>query len=382
MDNRMDEYIEAMDGLSFSDEEKKRMALEIAKRVEEAQHSRPAQVVQMPKRRARWPFRAVAAAALIAALGFGGTLAYADGNLDVAMGYVKDLFTGAPADTEVVGMVGCPLEATDTCNGVRITADAVYGDRYNYTAVFSIEREDGSPLGIEGVPVKSDEPLGLMFEAGADLHIDGMMGSAGSSYFYDADPTDNAIQYVAQLSVDVPEDGGIVGRTARIEFGNLLTVGSQYDAPQVVLKGSWDLKFKMNFQDSTVLLLASAPLDAKTEQGKDVKLVQVAVSSLGISVDYTIGEQWVSPKQNGKMDDEAGKAFDAIAGLPVIVTFSDGTTFDATNSSVFIENNEAGGSSVRKSSIFDRIVDTSDIAYVTIGGTVIEVSPAGTSPTA
>lgn len=384
MDNQMDEYIEAMDELSFSDEEKKRMALEIAKRAEEAQHSRPAQVVRMPKRRARWPFRAVAAAALVAALGFGGTLAYAEGNLDVAMGYVKDLFTGAPANTEVVGMVGCPIGATDTCNGVRITAEAVYGDRCNYTAVFSIEREDGEPLGIERNLDSAGEYLPLMFEEGATLDIDGMRGAAGSSYFYDADPADNAIQYVAQLSVDVPEDGGIIGRTARIEFGNLLDVGPQFDHPRVLSEGDWSLKFEMNYQDSTVLLLASVPLDAKTEQGKDVKLAQVAVSSLGISVEYTIDMQAGGnpPAQSGREDPEARAAYDAVAGVPVIVTFSDGTTFDASNSSVFIKADENGGSFVRKSRTFDRIVDTSDIAYVTVGGTVIEVSSAGVSPAA
>lgn len=149
-------------------------------------------------------------------------------------------------------------------------------------------------------------------------------------------------------------------------------------------EGDWSLKFEMNFQDSTVPLLASAPLDAKTEQGKDVELAQVAVSSLGIPVEYTIDMQAGGnpPAQSGREDMEARAAFDAVAGVPVIVAFSDGATFDATDSSVFIKADENGGSFVRKSRTFDRIVDTSDIAYVTVGGAVIEVPPAGTSPAA
>lgn len=39
-----------------------------------------------------------------------------------------------------------PHRASATSNGVTITADAIMGDTYSYAIVYSIRRDDGSPL--------------------------------------------------------------------------------------------------------------------------------------------------------------------------------------------------------------------------------------------
>lgn len=56
--------------------------------------------------------------------------------------------------TELLDWMGVPVGASDTHNGVTITADAIIGDAYSYAVVYSIVREDGQPL------VEDLEPLG------------------------------------------------------------------------------------------------------------------------------------------------------------------------------------------------------------------------------
>ena len=57
-------------------------------------------------------------------------------------------------------------------------------------------------------------PIGF---AESDAAVNDELGGYGGSYFYDADPADNALQYVEQMTVE--SLGGIVaGRTARASF--------------------------------------------------------------------------------------------------------------------------------------------------------------------
>ena len=72
--------------------------------------------------------------------------------------------------------------------------------------------------------------------------------------------------------------------------------------------------------------------------------------------------------------DEALARQDAVIGLPVTVTFSDGSAFDATSANSSAEKREDGGSFVTKSATFDRIVDAGDIVSVTVGDVEIPVS--------
>ena len=56
------------------------------------------------------------------------------------------LFGGAPAQTEIIDKIGYPVGASDTDNGVTVTADAVMGDAYNAVIVYTISRDDGTRL--------------------------------------------------------------------------------------------------------------------------------------------------------------------------------------------------------------------------------------------
>lgn len=374
MSSPLDSYTSSLDELRFSDEAKARMAdgLRAVACERDARSGRAAEVLSMPAaprahRRGRW-LRVAAVLALALVLGGGGTVAVAAGVIPNPANVLSDVFGGAPAQTELLDDVGHPIGASATSNGVTVTAEAVIGDRANYTVVYAVELDDPSVL--EGLTPNENGLLPLI--ADASIYVDGAMSGGGGAYFYDADPTDNVIQYVETMSVNTWDGSGIIGRTARFSMRGIRAFTEEGDKGTIA-SGEWDLKFEMNYVDTTVDLPAG---QTTTWQGAGVTVDAVAVSSVGITVDYTIDRQIGDLGPSGQLSDEAQAKQDAVLGLPVTVTFADGSTFDATSANSTAVEQDDGTSAVAKSATYDRIVDADDIVSVTVGDVVIPVGAA------
>ena len=378
MTSPLDSYTTSMDRLRFPDEAKARMAEGLraaaaAKGAEKnARAGAPAEVLTMSERRPgrrrtrRWA-RVAAGLALALVLGGGGTAAVAAGVLPNPADVLSDVFGGAPAQTELLNEVGRPIGASATSNGVAVTAEAVVGDRSNYTVVYSVEFDDPSVL--EGIEPNENGVLPLV--ADAACHVDGTMAGGGAAWFYDADPDDSTIQYAESMGFTTWNDAGIIGRTMRFSMDGIRTM--EGEDSRVIASGDWDLKFEMNYVDTTVEL----PAGQETAwQGADVTVDAVAVSSVGVTVDYTINRQIGDLGPSGRLSDEARAKQDAVLGLPVIVAFADGTTFDATNANTTAVKQDDGTSAVTKTVTYDRIVAAGDIVSVTVGDVEIPLSAA------
>lgn len=379
MTSPLDSYTASMDGLHFSDEAKARMAEGLraaaaAKGAEKnVQPKAPAEVLIMSERRPgrrrtrRWP-RVAAGLALALVLGGGGTVAVAAGVLPNPADVLSDVFGGAPAQTELLNEVGRPIGASATSNGVTVTAEAVVGDRSNFTVVYDVEFDDPSVL--EGIEPGEDGTLPLVAEA--TRYVDGVNGGGGGSWFFDADPGDGTIQYAETMGFTTWNGAGIIGRTMRFWMSEIRA----YDAEggyTTLVTGDWGLKFEMNYVDTTVDLPAG---QETTWQGADVTIDAVTVSSVGVTVDYTIERQIGDLGPSGRLSDEAQAKQDAVLGLPVTVTFADGTTFDATNANTHAEEQNDGTSAVTKTVTYDRIIAADDILSVIVGDVEIPVSAA------
>ena len=371
----LDSYKASLDRLAFDEEAKVRMTskLEAAAAASAVATTR---VIEIPKGAARRrPKRrlALAAACLAAvlAIGGGGGIAVAAGVLPNPADVLSDVFGGAPAQTELLNEVGRPIGASATSNGVTVTAEAVVGDRSNYAVAYSIEFDD--PAALEGVELNESGTLGYVGDA--FLRVDGWATNGGFVRLYDDDPTDNMLQLVQVMGVQMQNGASIVGRTARFSMSKLEIYTA--DGEFVTLaSGNWNLKFEMNYVDTTVDLPAG---QRTTWQGADVTIDAVAVSSLGITVDYTIDRQTSDlalPGQTSNETDEALAEQEAVISLPVIVTFADGTTFDATSANSSSVKQGDGTSTVTKAVTYDRIVATSDIVSVTVGDVEIPVNAA------
>ena len=379
MTSPLDSYTASMGDLHFSNEAKARIAESLraaaaARDAEKnAQPAAPAEVLTMPARRPARPHarrwvRVAAGLALALVLGGGATVAVAVGVLPNPADVLSDVFGAAPAQTELLNDVGRPIGASATSNGVTVTAEAVVGDRSNFTVVYDVEFDD--PSALEGIEPGEDGTLPLVAEA--TLYVDGVNGGGGGSWFFDADPGDGTIQYAETMGFSTWNGAGIIGRTMRFWMSEIRA----YDAEggyTTLVTGNWSLKFEMNYVDTTVDLPAG---QETTWQGADVTIDTVAVSSVGVTVDYTIDRQIGGLGPSGQLSDEAKEKVAAVTGLPVTVTFSDGTTFDATNANTHAQEQADGTSAVTKTVTYDRIVAEGDIVSVTVGDVEIPVSAA------
>lgn len=368
-------YHQALDAMAFPEETAERMTNDLARAIAERQKSAACETTtaackpaasqahstsgRVPRFKKRWQL--VAAASLAGALlvSSAGAIA-ATGTLTTVKGLVDDVFNGAPASTEVIDAIGRPIGASANSNGVTITADAVVGDRYNYVVVFSIARDDGESF---DVTPNDAGTLPLMFEGPSDTHIDWMDGGGGSIHFYDADPNDNAIQMVESMSADTFNGEGIIGNTTRVHLENLCVLDG-VDGLRTLVEGTWDLKFEMNYDDTTIDLPAGFSVDYN---GLSADVESVAISPIGITVDYTAHDvmNWQN-QDSGKMSDRNEAEMNRILNLPILITLADGTVIDATEGGSSSHANDDGTTSVHKTYVFDTFAEPEEITSVTI----------------
>lgn len=302
------------------------------------------------------------AAALLMTMGVGAAV-----TLTPAGEVFASVFGGTPAQTEILDQMGVPIGASDTADGVTITADAIIGDTYSYAIVYSIAREDGRPLW-EGLEANELGLLPLTFDS-ADTDV-GMMGGAhGTAYFYDADPTDNAVQYVEMMTADTPIEPG----TATGTFRNLYLRGEDIQDKTLLAEGKWKIRFQFAFPDSGVSLDAGQNFRLN---GMEATLDGVTLSPLSIQVNYTVWEELVWDHQDqadGRMSEhDREQSYRFFESLPVAVNFTDGTALDLSGNGGGIQP-EDGRTVCQKGCVFEEILDLSTVESVTVGDLTLPV---------
>lgn len=340
----MKQYKDTMNQLRFTPEQKEDM---VDRLMAAAETTAPRRVL---------PIRRLAAAGVAAALVLSLSVAGATGALGDVGGIFSSLF-GPSSQTEVIDQIGYPIGASATADGITITADAIVGDTYSYAVVYTIQREDGAPLVDDDMLARAPDPatdaLPLTFQS-YDAFLQGYRGaSGGSRWFYDADPSDSAIQFVELRTGNLPLEPG--NFTAR--FQDLQVYGEDYTSPTTLAEGSWTLTFRLDFEDSSRVLPCGQSF---TLDGAEAVLNTVTLSPLSIQVDYT-----VYSSDDGTTD--------WLEPLPMSITYTDGTTLDLSH---------AGGSSAhgentvkcQKGMIFDQILALDEVASVTVGDVVIPVN--------
>ncbi len=359
--NDNNEYTNAMSGLRFSDEAKARMV----QRLLDAQEQAADNVVSLPRaRKRRWPRIAAVSVAAAVVLTVGAS---ATGVLKTAGEAFAGVF-GPTADTEVIDKIGRPVGASDTDNGVTVTADAIIGDKYHYAVTYSIVKDDGTPFDIDLSKTVGDGLLPLTFEE-SDCTLSGYLGGThGGSYFYDADPNDNAIQYVETREIS---DGEVHGHTVRAKFENLCVFDEDMNRI-VIAEGDWSFKFNLDFEDTSVSLPAGQTFDLN---GMTATIDEISLSPLALRVDYTVDSevQWDENAQSGKQsehDSEQMKRY--FESVQILVNKADGTSLDLSLAGGSISP-EGGETICQKGDIFSEIIPLEDIESITVQGIEIPV---------
>ena len=385
-------YNTALDELHFSEEAKNRMIDRLMAAAEQ-----PAQPVSVHRVR-RFPRVAAVgvAAALVLSIGAGATGAFRSAG-DVFAGVF-----GPTADTEIIDQIGHPIGASDTAGGVTVTADAILFDGYNYLISYTLEKEDGSAFDCTKNPdtglydlnwKRSDSTIGR-----------GVDGATGSSYFYDENPSDNAIQYVETMSYN---DAVQTGGTVKITLGDLCVLNSENGEPTTIAKGTWRLKFQLEAGNSAVELPAGQTIEVN---GLSASVDKVVISPIGYHVVYTAdGEATFDTlyDENGEeIPQESGQsaAVDTVvspigyhytvdgeeipqesgrepAGVhstwesysaKLLVTKTDGTVLDFSDCGGSMDPHD-GKTVCTRQGTFDTVIPLEDIASITIGDVTVPV---------
>lgn len=342
------DYKTELNDLSFSDAEKDAMT----KRLLAAQQN-------APNKKHRGLRRSIVAA--VGAAACLTVMAGATGILKLPSAAFAPVF--GTGETEIIDQIGYPLDASATSGGVTITADAVLGDKYHYAVTYTIATDDGSAFGVEDLK-------NLLFEeSGSELLTNG--GVSGCAYFYDADPADNAIQYVElyETTDEIPQD-----ITLRANFKNLrrMDVLDGNGEPSMVAQGRWSFPFRLNYEDLSTTMTLDTPV---TFDGIPVTLDTFTISPIGLQLTYTFSDEIPYPESpSGKTSRTGEDWVDLVFGSAVIeLHLKDGTTRTIRDTGGSSATDQSGAMHCTKGETFDQIIPLEDMKSVTICGVTFPI---------
>ena len=347
--NNLSDYRENLDTLRFTPEQKAAIA---------ARAARAAAEKSAPVRRRGVLRTALIAACLAVVL---GVTAGATGILKSAAEAFAPIFGTSAAQTEIIDKIGYPIGASDTDNGITITADAVMGDAYNAAIIFTITREDGTAL----LPEGTQDSMLLVRGGGADLNILG--GSHGGSWFVDEDPTDDTVQLIQTISADVP----VNDCTATAEFHDLWRWDEESGEAVPFAEGTWKLRFDVRYEDASITLGGG---ETFTQEGMTFSIDSITLSPVAVKVDYTVdSEMPQNSSGSGQISDEdAREQARYFENVAVLLTRTDGTVVDLSNMGGSISPKD-GVTVCSKSTVFSEILPLEDLASISVGGVVFPI---------
>lgn len=375
MTTNSNDYRHALEHISFTDNAKQHMANSIAQSVASSDAATAQSNFNGTRRKpriARHPVRTVARIAAVTALlaiviGGAGT-AMATGVLPLPSDMLSDIFDGPASQTEIIDRIGRPVGASCSNNGVTVTADAIMGDKDMVTIAYTLTFDDPAALKKLSEPGENGTIAGSV---DGNVYVDGEHGGQGQSWLIDKNPNDSSIQYFAQFSVESP---GLMGRTVRTHINSLVVPRAGKELPEYkkILTGPWDLKFQLNYEDTSVTIPAPKSVNFN---GTKATIQEATVSCVGVSVRYNIDRSIEHDNNSGKMSQNMEESMDAVGNMPLIVTFKDGHVEDATSHSGYFANKlDNGTTDVHKTWPFSQVCDTDKIASVQIGDTVIPMN--------
>ena len=182
--------------------------------------------------------------------------------------------------------------------------------------------------------------------------------------FY-ATTSDNAIQYVEQMSV-TSTSGSIIGHTARVCFQDLYRYGD--GGREVLVEGTWNMKFVVDYEDTSINLPAGQPFELN---GMGATLDSASISPIALTLEYTADGRmdWIE-KESGRMSEREAGERDRFLNPSITVNMKDGTVLEIDASQHSGGSREDGSTTVcHKNIVFEEFLNTDEVASVTIGGT-------------
>ena len=348
MDKTWEEgYKQGLDGLKFSDEKKARILENlIGEKGHASENVIKLNAKQQEKTKTKKKLHRLkpAAAAAVAAVIIGGGsfgVCAATGVIPVADSF-KNVFQIDDGNAGKAEEIGNSIGTSVESNGIRMTADAIIGDKTHCAVVYTLEKTDGKPFNCEGETIKEDEKgtLALFFGDGSRdnveiPYVDGY-GYSGEDYFFASE--DNKIKYIDKFYMD---EKTLIGGRIESCFKDLYTFSEGDEIPEKsVAKGEWKFNIPLEYEDSGVLYSVN---DVSTQNEDPVLTEYINISPIAYIVKYRGYEH-----------------------LPVIICFKDGTEFDLNKNGYTSWENE-NSNFYMNTGMFDRLLSPDDVVSVKVG---------------
>lgn len=343
------DYRNAMDHLSFSEEQKQAMKAGLLE-------ARQKQTAPSKGRRGKRILPVAAAAALVLSLGTAG----ATGALEPAGEFFAHLLGGTAAQQAAADRMSSAVGVSATADGYTLTVDGVMGDEANCLIRYTLSSQDGTPLTVPGwVPAEegSEEEvyLGYYFQ-----------DANGGLELYDEDPNDGTVQFVERIDLYEEHPQETITRT----FQNLYFGNYWEDESNVIAQGPWELTFPLTYENTSLTLDAGQMLQLK-EHG--IVLDEVTLSPLSVTAksSFPTVVDWEEDVQSDPFADyEDMPDGMAAMNIPITVTLKDGTTAETVGNRSSIGDRD--GKTVCSNNVrFREIIPLEDIASITVGTVTI-----------
>lgn len=314
-------------------------------------------------KRRRPVFRTALIAAAMAVVLVVGTSAA--GILPTPTEVFAPLFGGAVAQTEVIDKIGRPIGASDTDNGITITAEAIMGDQYNAVIVYTLTRDDGERFLPEGKGL--DETYLMMGGFGGASWAKG--DTHGGSWFVDEDPEDNQIQLVETASSNAVMTKG----TAKAKFEDLQYWNAETESAELLYPGKWKLRFEVDYEDCSVRLGGG---ETFSQDGLNFTIDEITLSPIAVRVVYAADSAvvWSDAPSGRQSPEDTPKMQQFLENIEILLTKTDGTVIDLSGSGGRVSPDyETGVSHCSKGQVFDAVIPLEDMASLSAGGVTYEI---------
>ncbi len=189
---------------------------------------------------------------------------------EVKNGYVSNLL--APlyggAQTKIVDRIGVPLDASVTVGDYTLKADAVIGDRYNLTIVYSLTHVEGKKLS-EWTRFDGWESHGVRRNSGFLSH---QLSEDGKTMYLMEQLTGNQRLFLFK-------------RDFQVDFTDLIIWDPEQAVDHPLQEGHWQLRFTIRYEDTTETVWRGKK--AVTDQNGGVFTIRkIELSPVGMHMDF------------------------------------------------------------------------------------------------
>lgn len=342
-------YTEAYDSLTYTPEQKAALA------------SRAATAAGSRSRKKPVSFLLKAAATAACLLSVLTITAEAAGISTPVSDLLAPLFGKSAAQCEIIDTVGRPVDAKDTDNGVTVQADAILGDGHNVSILFTIRRDDGTPLLPEGVSA------GLLSPGDGSTIDFGLAGGNGFTLeFLDSVTGDHELMVLCKVSASA----SLLGETCTAVFDGLDYWDAASNSYKSALEGTWELSFEMNYENSAVTIPCEHSLP---KDDIAYTLREISLSPIGVHISYDAHIAFPPALTQEAMEQQM-ELVTQLDSVEIVLTLSDGSTLDLTQiNGTFLPGDD--GIHCLKGNVFGTVIPLAEMETISVGGIVFPINP-------